>query len=551
MKKIIAILLALMLCAGMLPAFAESTPTIAERFGWEVPAETLNVSVYAGQLTLGEEQKVGMENMKAYMLENFNVNYEIVYTDGDSEENLNLMLASGDYPDVILGASTTMRQRIVDQGRAADITEYMNAEYAPNLMGRLGDLAGLYADADGKYFYLPASFSNLMDLPDYSAHIRYDEWQEIGAPEINTPEDWMDALMKIYELHPTTDEGEARYSLGLYSQGLPEYISGYWGLQRGWKVNEDNTLTYWTETEEGKDMAKFFNTWWRTGTMDPDSFVNEWNDLRTKVSQERVVGIIGGWWIGYNAGHEIWSLTDEDWFEEKRFIQVGFKDEAAENAYVTLKNNAGGSWMIITDKCEDVAGLMKWIDFTTTDKGIALTCWGMPNEVQSYKNPEETVCIWELNEDGTWKFNDESKAALIAETWDYNEEGVFGANTSVFNFTEYQGRFEDGVHCLWGNQMWYSENKWKGIMFENMDGTIFDGTALLYESLTMSEDVTFAKTAIADAWKQYYPLVCMSATDEEFEANWTNLQVAVQNAGLETYTNYRTENYQNNLSMMG
>ncbi len=298
-------------------------------------------------------------------------------------------------------------------------------------------------------------------------------------------------------------------------------------------------------------MAKFFNTWWRTGTMDPDSFVNEWNDLRTKVSQERVVGIIGGWWIGYNAGHEIWSLTDEDWFEEKRFIQVGFKDEAAENAYVTLKNNAGGSWMIITDKCEDVAGLMKWIDFTTTDKGIALTCWGMPNEVQSYKNPEETVCIWELNEDGTWKFNDESKAALIAETWDYNEEGVFGANTSVFNFTEYQGRFEDGVHCLWGNQMWYSENKWKGIMFENMDGTIFDGTALLYESLTMSEDVTFAKTAIADAWKQYYPLVCMSATDEEFEANWTNLQVAVQNAGLETYTNYRTENYQNNLSMMG
>ena len=550
MKKIIAVLLALMLCAGMLPAFAEST-TIAEQFGWEVPAETLNISVYAGQLTLGEEQKQGMENMKAYLLENFNINYEVVYTDGDSEEQLNLMLASGDYPSIIIGASTTNRQRIVDQGRAADITEYMNAETSPNLMARLGDLAGLYADAEGKYYYLPASFSNLMDLPDYSAHIRYDEWQEIGAPEINTPEDWKNALMAIYELHPTTEEGEARYSLGLYSQGLPEYLSGYWGLQRGWKVNEDNTLTYWTETEEGKEMAKFFNEWWRTGTMDPDSFVNEWNDLRTKVSQERVVGIIGGWWIGYNAGHEIWSLTDEDWFEEKRFIQVGFKAENAENAYVTLKNNAGSSWTIITDKCEDVAGTMKWIDFTMSDKGIALTCWGMPNEVQSYKNPETTSKIWELNEDGTWKFNDESKAALIAETWDYNEEGVFGANTGVFNFTEYQGRFEDGVHCLWGNQMWYSENKWKGIMFENMDGTIFDGTALLYESLTMSEDVTFAKTAIADAWKQYYPLVCMSATDEEFEANWTNLQVAVQNAGLETYTNYRTENYQNNLSMMG
>ncbi len=549
MKKIIAVLLALMLCAGMLPAFAEST-TIAEQFGWEVPAETLNISVYAGQMTLGEEQKQGLENMKAYLLENFNVNWEIVSTDGDSDEQLNLMLASGDYPAVILGASTTNRQRLVDQGRAADITAYINEETSPNLMARLGDLAGLYADADGKYYYLPASFSNLMDLPDYSAHIRYDEWQEIGAPEINTPEDWYNALMAIYELHPTTEEGEARYSLGLYSQGLPEYLSGYWGLQRGWKVNEDNTLTYWTETEEGKEMAKFFNNWWRTGTMDPDSFVNEWNDLRTKVSQERVVGIIGGWWIGYNAGHEIWSLTDEDWFEEKRFIQVGFKAEGAENAYVTLKNNAGSSWMVITDKCEDVAGVMKWLDFSMTDKGIALTNWGMPNEVQSYKNPEETSCIWELYEDGTWKFNDESKAALIAETWDYNEEGIYGVNHGAYKLTAYQGRFEDGVHCLWGNQMWYSENKWKGIMFENMDGTIFDGTALLFESLKMDEDVTFAKTAVTDAWKQYYPLVCMSETDEEFEANWTNLQVAVQNAGLETYANYRTANYQNNLSMM-
>jgi len=550
MKKIIAVLLALMLCAGMLPAFAEGT-TVAEQFGWEVPAETLNISVYAGQLTLGEEQKAGIESMKAYLLENFNINYEIVSTDGDSTEQLNLMLASGDYPAILHGVSTTNRQRIVDQGRAVDITEYMNAETMPNLMARLGDLAGLYADENGKYFYLPSSFSNLMDLPDYSAHIRYDEWLEIGSPEINTPEDWKNALMAIYELHPTTEEGEARYSLGMYSQGLPEYVSGYWGLQRGWKVNEDNTLTYWTETEEGKEMAKFFNEWWRTGTMDPDSYVNEWNDLRTKISQERVVGMVGGWWIGYNAGHEIWSLTDEDWYEEKRFIQVGFKSENAENAYVTLKNNAGGSWAIVTDKCEDVAGVMKWIDFTMSDKGIALTNWGIPNEVQSYKNPEETVCIWELYEDGTWKFNDESKAALIAETWDYNEEGVFGANTGAFHSVAYQGRFEDGVHCLWGNQMWYSENKWKGIMFENMDGTIFDGTALLFESVKMDEDVTFAKTAVEDAWKQYYPLVCMAETDEEFEAAWTNLQVAVQNAGLETYTNYRTANYQNNLSMMG
>lgn len=66
----------------------------------------------------------------------------------------------------------------------------------------------------------------------------------------------------------------------------------------------------------------------------------------------------------------------------------------------------------------------------------------------------------------------------------------------------------------------------------------------------MSEDVTFAKTAVEDAWKQYYPLVIRSESDEEFEQNWQNLQAAVESAGLETYAAYRTANYQNNLSLM-
>ena len=328
-KRFLALLLAVSMCIALVPAMAENaTPTVAEKFGWEVPETTLNISIFlnSDNFSTGEEQKVGLANMQAYLLENFNVNYTYITSDSVANEDLNLMLASGTYPDIIVGASTTNRQRFMEQGRIAEITAYMNEETSPNLMKRLGSMVGLYADSEGRYYFLPRSFSNLMDLPDYSAHIRYDEYLEIGEPAINTPEDYYNAIMAVYNAHPTTDSGEARYSLGLYDQGMPEDLGGYWGLQKGWKVNDaDNTLTYWTETDEGKAMARFFNNWWRTGTMDPDSFINTWNDLRTKISQKRVVGMIGGWWIGYNAGHEVWSLTDENWTENMRYIQVGFK----------------------------------------------------------------------------------------------------------------------------------------------------------------------------------------------------------------------------------
>lgn len=554
LRKALGMVPVVSMVLGMaVPAMAEQNKT-ADAFGWTVPEDTLKISVFVANdnFSVGEEAEQGIKNMQAYLLENFNIDYEIRTTDGSAEEELNLMLASGDYPDVIMGASTTMRQRFVDQGRVAELTDYLNEETCPDLVDRLGDLLGLYADKNGAYYYLPTSYSNLMDLPDYSAHLRLDEMEAAGIDysTIKTPEDFYNAAMKIYEENPTAEDGEKRYSLGLYSQGMPEYLGGYWGLERGWQINDDNTLTYWTETEAGKKMAKYFNDWWRTGTMDPDSFTNEWDDLKTKVSQKREVALIGGWWIGLNGGSEVWKSTDDDWTSDETYICIGFKDDDAKQAVATVKNNAGDRWTFVTDKCENVAGVMQWLNFVATDLGTVLTNWGLPNEVESYKNPGTYTTEWTLADDGTWEIDPTAKEQLLSETWDYNEAGIYGGDSGVFASMAYQGRFADGEHCLWLNQMWYSENAWKSIMLENMEDTIVDGTPLFFETLVMNDEVTMAKTAIEDAWKQYYPLAVMSSTDEEFEQNWENLQAAVQAAGLDVYTQYRTENYQANLELM-
>lgn len=555
LRKALSMVPAMAMVLGMaVPAAAEQNKT-ADAFGWTVPEDTLKISVFLANdnFSIGEEAEQGIKNMQAYLLENFNIDYEIRTTDGSADEELNLMLASGDYPDVIMGASTTMRQRFVDQGRVAELTDYLNEETCPDLVNRLGDLLGLYADENGAYYYLPTTYDNLMDSPGYSAHLRLDEMEAAGIDysTIKTPEDFYNAAMKLYEENPTTEDGQTRYSLGLYSQGMPEDLGGYWGLEKGWQVNDDNTLAYWTETDAGKKMAKYFNDWWRTGTMDPDSFTDEWDDLKTKVSQKREIALIGGWWIGLNGGSEVWKTTDEDWTSDETYICLGFKDEDAKQAPLTVKNNAGDRWTFVTDKCENVEGVMQWLNFVATDLGTVLTNWGMPNEVESYKNPGTYTTEWTLNDDGTWEIDPTAKEQLLSETWDYNEAGIYGAGDfGGFATMAYQGRFADGEHCLWLNQMWYSENPWKSIMVDNMKDTIVDGTALLFETLAMNDEVTMAKTAIKDAWKQYYPLVVMSSTDEEFEQNWENLQAAVQAAGLDVYTQYRTENYQKNLELM-
>ena len=84
LKRALALVMVLSLALGA-AAMAEENA-----FGWEVPEETLRIYTFnnSSNFATGEEQDLGIENMKAYMLENFNVEYEVITTDGDANEQL-------------------------------------------------------------------------------------------------------------------------------------------------------------------------------------------------------------------------------------------------------------------------------------------------------------------------------------------------------------------------------------------------------------------------------------------------------------------------------
>jgi hypothetical protein len=166
------------------------------------------------------------------------------------------------------------------------------------------------------------------------------------------------------------------------------------------------------------------------------------------------------------------------------------------------------------------------------------------------KDPGTDITIWTINSPTDFAFDPVSKQQLIDEIWDYNDEGVFGANTGLLQWVSYQGRWSDGEYCLWPNQMWYSENQWKQIMFENMKDTIVDATPLLAWG-SKSDDLVLAETAVKDTWEQYFPLVCMAEDDDTFEAAWGALQAALKVANVELMAREWEANYQKNLVQMG
>jgi hypothetical protein len=525
------------------------------RFGWTVPAETLTITGYnsSGNFNMSEEQKQGRANMDKILLEEFNVIFNMITTDGNGTEYLNLLLASGEYPEVIYNTSYENVLRLIDLGKTKELSAALEA-YGQDIKKAIGDLYPLFLDAEKKLWYIPIGVGALMELPDWSAHVRWDEYKEIGSPKIATPDDYYNVIHQILERFPKTPAGESRYALSLFNRPADNVtgpmggsLAGYWGIKSGWKVASDNSLTYWPFTEGGKAMTKWFNRFWTAGTMDPDAFANNFDEWKAKFSNERIVGAIGGWWITYSAGHEVWRLVDPNFHEDKRFVQVGFKAPEAEASYVTGKNKYGGSNTVITDKAQDVGRVISFINFQATEPGLALFNWGVPGKLPTYKDPNTKIRIWDIDESGAWAFDETSKEQLVSETFDHPASGVLGFGNYVL--FSHVNRWADGVHCVWGNQMWYELNPWKTLLIQNMNGTIYDYTPMVLRQ--KSESVVLLETAIIDTWRQNWPLAVQAKNDAEFEQLWTAFQNAIKAAGIDEYTRIVEENYKTNITELG
>jgi len=66
------------------------------RFGWEIPEETLEFTYYMGEQMDPEKAKANSVHMDEFLLKEFNVKLNKIVYNTDVTERLNLMLASND-----------------------------------------------------------------------------------------------------------------------------------------------------------------------------------------------------------------------------------------------------------------------------------------------------------------------------------------------------------------------------------------------------------------------------------------------------------------------
>lgn len=557
-KRLLALLLTLVMTLSFTSAFAgDDVPVI----GWEKPEETLKFSVYMGQgdpqsdITTQEESGY---RMATWLKENMNVEIELQRFMDTQEQRISLMMLEGSYPDLLAFTNEAASAMFIDGGHAIDLAPLLE-EYGQNILAEIGDYIELFKDEEGHIYRLPSHWGYKVDSTIAEAFcIRYDWWLELGTELYTTPEEYYEQVKAILANHPTNANGEPVYAFSDYGGSqILRAAQEAWGLIEGTKLDENGNLVHWLFTDEGVEVCKYINRFWREGMIDPDFMTNDYSAWQAKGTNERLAGDLGIWWRNFVMGHEYWQQADPTTPIEKRYLNAQVTAEGVERNTLANKNLlctdvTNGAYWMITDNCEDPVAVMKYLNWEWSPYGTLVVQYSYPAEDNVY----DII-------DGKITFKDDAlDASKKNEAW----HGV-KTDRCLYWLTTRRSCVDRGVNKLpfeidermiWNN--WgtgdsypmlpdgsdYLDAGW-GISWGDYDMTnAVDVT--MYNYVLNAEDYEFTVAQnVRDLENTYWINIVTANTEADCLAMIEEAKAALEAADLQVLMDYRTETYKSNV----
>ena len=353
-------------------------------------------------------------------------------------ERVGVMVAGGEYPDLIDGSDGT--EALIGAGALVPLDEHLD-KY-PNIKNYYTEEQwNQIRREDGHIYYIP-QFGNVhienMEVEHFDQAFwiqkRVLEWADY--PEVKTLDQYFDLIQNYLAANPEDEDGQTNIGFEILSddwryfvlENPPQFLDGY--PNDGCAIVD--TATKKAKVYDTTDTAKmYFNKlseMYDAGVIDPETFTMNYDQYIAKISSGRVIGLVDAGWQFTDARN---SLISQGKFD-RGYVPLGIvKDENTVDQYRTppALNTANG--LGVTVSCDDVDGALQLINDLLDPEVITMRMWG-----------EEGV-DYDVDDDGMYFRTDEQRANT--ENTDWMELNF--ANTVYSYFPNYVGTM-DGKNAI-------------------------------------------------------------------------------------------------------
>lgn len=459
-----------------------------------------------------------------------------VASQGDAKEDIALMIANDEYPDMIYakGSATDLYQA----GALIDMTDLIE-KYGPNIKKMYGaEMEKLkWSQDDPGIYQLSYAGVNLKTLTTGgSCQIQWAALKENDYKYPKTLDEYEKMIKSYLAAHPKTEDGLDMIGITMSASdwhwmitlGNPAGLIADASPDNGqWIIDDEYNVHYKHVTDEEKEYFKWLCRMYNEGILDPNFATQTDDDYIAKVASGRVVAITDAEW--HYSQCEATLVADGKVDQTYVGLPVTLREDQVEKALLYQGTTVG--WGIgITKSCEDPVRAIKFLDYLCSDEGQILYHWGIEGENyflddngQPYRTDEEVA---KAQSDPDYAKNtgiDNYTGFPIYGTGSYSEDGFpYTPTTKESVIANYNTAEKEGCEAM-GFEMLTD-------MFaqpEEFDLLPYSALWAYQQPQELAEKQTILDEI---AWPGL--VKCVTGTEDEFDGNWESMVQELTDNGL-------------------
>jgi len=534
-KKIVSCLLAASMVAGMFVGCGDSKEEASNQEQENVSQEETTGEEATGEEATGTKIKDtelsmfidftwfwfdewGTDAISKEITKRTGVSFDVTRSTGS--DNLPLLVAGGDLPDIVYAANGERCAALCDPDVCWTYDELM--EMYPDIDLSISDEERMYNESsspDGKMYcvrncMLPSDYEGdkLAGGGDYYLFYRKDILDELGLEEPTNMDELEAVLTKVKEAYPDMlplcwrDGYE-----GFFANQMGH--SGWWGLDYK-DGKESGEMALWLDTEGMKDVYATINRFARNGLINAETTTYDMDQTYEFMKSGKGFACIssGDAGIIFQGSANEAGETDVDWKEMTE-------------PFTTYQSYGGlDAWagFFITKNCKDPEAALRFFAYMRSEEARRLASWGIEG------------VDWEFDADGNFTRTEEYNKFLEDGGLPQNDKGI-----GVWIFGD-QGEEAKAVDRTGAEK---SGEEMRDNIFAQLNYAAAKET---YPELTFIEpetgtDLRNKYDALIDAMGSLEAKVMFATSEAEFEKAWTDMIDQANAYGMQEINEYATQ----------
>ncbi|WP_105614610.1 extracellular solute-binding protein [Vallitalea okinawensis] len=329
---------------------------------------------------------------------NVHIEWEAVIEDAWKEKK-GLLFASGDLPDIFIGAGVLSNSDVLKYGTQGLLVpmEGLIDEYGLNLTKVFEEhpqvkLASIAPDG---HIYGGPSFDRGFPITTSAPLYMNKEWLDTLNLEVpTTTEEFYHVLKAFKENDPNGNDKSDEIPLTFNNNNISD-LFGSFGVVDDHKTHiavNDGKVVYTAVLSEYKEAITYFNRLFQEGLIDPEAFTQDGSVLKGKTKgEERIIGAFQSW---RSTG---WRRSEED----NDYVAISpLAGPNGDQLWPLMGSKVARGGGVITSQCEVPEIAMRWIDALYEPDFAVQASLQYYIGVHMEKNDDDTLSITKIPERG-------------------------------------------------------------------------------------------------------------------------------------------------------